>query len=631
MRLAVCHGAICLLAAIVPLAGVAQSAHAQRSRDQVSLVFQGESALQRQEIPAAIAAFREAARDSSARRRAAAERMLGLIEWRIYRRFSSAHEHLARAHATQMDTAATLIEEARLAAAERRFVEAYALASRAHASARDDFAERGSALQMAHAVIEPAFSTRVDGQPMSDGEAPDSAARAGAVATLLRLVRQTPGRTDDARSLLLVALLHGDGMAAAEALNSYYLVRVGAERGSWLPTMMPRLAKQLVAWRGSRATTSERARLAAALAAARLHDAASLVAPSGSELTAYGAYCRRISREAQEYYRRALLGEARPEELTRLYYRASRDLWPRLAWPATGPPRFYPAAVGPELARRFGTVIQLGITGGYYDLHMGHVVGEQLLDVAQYGARARLRLLVIDGMVSNGLQTWAWDEAGGHGGWQRRDTVVQVRPVFVEHTIALWLTADSTRHERELVTTAFDSIADWSIAADDSIGYLPGVSARFRRDGRDALLDSLRRAGLGGPALAATFIRVASRLSYLSSIVAHEGRHAIDDALLVPHVTTEEREFRAKLSEVAFADRPKLVFSSIMHPNIGDATPHGRANARIMSGLIRWMRERAPTIQGIDTSRPMLPQLPLLTDDQLRQAFRSMDPLAPRR
>jgi len=70
------------------------------------------------------------------------------------------------------------------------------------------------------------------------------------------------------------------------------------------------------------------------------------------------------------------------------------------------------------------------------------------------------------------------------------------------------------------------------------------------------------------------------------------------------------------------------VMSSIIHPNIGDATPHGRANARVMYGLIRWMRAHAAEIRGFDVNQPVLTQLPLLTDDQFRRAFRSMDPLA---
>src|SRR5947207_1173910 len=107
--------------------------HGQYSRDRVSLVLRGEEALQRQEIGAAIDAFRAATRDTSAARRAAAERMLGVIAWRFYRETGRAREHFGAALATQQDTAATLVELARLANAEGRYRQAFAFANLAHA------------------------------------------------------------------------------------------------------------------------------------------------------------------------------------------------------------------------------------------------------------------------------------------------------------------------------------------------------------------------------------------------------------------------------------------------------------------------------------------------------------------
>ena len=600
--------------------------HAQYSRQRVSLVMRGEAALQRQEITTAVAAFREAARDSVPARRAAAERMLGVIAWRFYRENGEARVHFGNALATQADTPATLIELARLATVEGRYRQAFELADRARRSAADDIDMRGAILQLGHAVTEAALAVRLDGSDAVDGALSDSAA-AAAVSALRWLVRQTPGRIQEAHQLLLAALAAGNGAAAAEALDSYYLIDAGgAAMHSSIPAALSQLRPMLTAWHADRATRAERARLATALGRARFYDAAGLVAPAGTDIIEYAKYCRRVGREANEYYRRTLVAGERPDALTRLAIRAERDLWPRLTW--TGPPpRFYPAGAEAELGRRFGALIQLGVTGGYYDMHLGHVVGDERRTVTQYGQTARVTFIALDGMVTNGLQSWAWDDAGGHGGWQRRDTIVQVRPIFVEHALTIWVGADPARRSAEIRNIEADSAADWTIARGDSIGYLPGVASRLHRDGRDALIDSLRRAGVPDSTLGREFVRVASRLIRESSIIAHEGRHAIDDAL-DPRLSPEDREFRAKLSEIAFAERPKMVMSAIVHPNIGDATPHGRANARVMLGLIQWMRAHGSEIRGFDPKVPVLPQLPLLTDAQLRRAFRSMDPLA---
>jgi hypothetical protein len=243
---------------------------------------------------------------------------------------------------------------------------------------------------MAYALLEPVFAQRVDQIAVPPSELPDSLAIQTAMTELRRLVRDTPGRTEESRQLLLLGLLAGDGAAAAEALQSYYQIGIGSDTQGGVRRTERRLAQPLVTWSGARATARERSRLATLLAEARLFDAAGLVAPRSSELVAYAAYGRRMAREAQEYYRRVLLKQATTDELTRAFYRASRDLWPRLDWSGrASPPPFYPAAIGPELARRFGTVVQLGITGGYYDLHMGHVYHRAVAHRRRVSARAR--------------------------------------------------------------------------------------------------------------------------------------------------------------------------------------------------------------------------------------------------
>lgn len=79
---------------------------------------------------------------------------------------------------------------------------------------------------------------------------------------------------------------------------------------------------------------------------------------------------------------------------------------------------------------------------------------------------------------------------------------------------------------------------------------------------------------------------------------------------------------------VAKAGLPFLALPSILHPNLGDATPHGRANARVLRGVVGWMRQHAGEVPALDPARPLLLQLGRLSDDQLRAAARAQDPLA---
>ena len=87
---------------------------------------------------------------------------------------------------------------------------------------------------------------------------------------------------------------------------------------------------------------------------------------------------------------------------------------------------------------------------------------------------------------------------------------------------------------------------------------------------------------------------------------------------------SEEREFRAKLSEIAFSKYPKSAFGEWIlrqeHPT------HENASKRIITAVVGRMESNKEAIKGIDTSRPLLPQLDLLTDEQLVKAIRSFDP-----
>ncbi len=171
------------------------------------------------------------------------------------------------------------------------------------------------------------------------------------------------------------------------------------------------------------------------------------------------------------------------------------------------------------------------------------------------------------------------------------------------------------------------STDDVARARQEPVAYFASVAERLQRDGRMQIIDSLRATGHRGADLQAAFTREYARASLESSVFAHEGRHVIDQQEH-PDLGSEELEFRAKCSQVVFATYPRLAaVAGIIQVNIGDGTPHGEANRRIMEGMRTWMGAHAGEIRGLDPAAPLLPQLPLLTDTQLRRAFRSMDPM----
>jgi len=173
-----------------------------------------------------------------------------------------------------------------------------------------------------------------------------------------------------------------------------------------------------------------------------------------------------------------------------------------------------------------------------------------------------------------------------------------------------------------------DTAADETRAAESPYAYLPGLAARLGRQAAQALYDTLQSQGLAGDALRNAWLTEYARRQLESSIFAHEGRHAID-AQYAPELTSHdaELEYRAKLSEVAFAPDPRLALvGGILSPDIGSSSPHGQADTRIMKVLVDWMENPRTEIPGLDAQRALLPQLDKLTDEQIRTAVRSVDP-----
>jgi hypothetical protein len=223
-----------------------------------------------------------------------------------------------------------------------------------------------------------------------------------------------------------------------------------------------------------------------------------------------------------------------------------------------------------------------------------------------------------------------WDGRQAHGGWAQADKIIIVRPGYADAALRTWsnLTDPAQRSETEEKIGRL-SAGDDAAARKDRGAFLPGLAERLEWRGYDDLLSGLRARGLTGSDLKQAFVIELNRINLDSSIFAHEGRHVLDKVLLGDKLSSEEMEYRAKLSEVAFCEKPQVCFGSIFNANIGDATsPHGRANKRIAEQLLDWMESHQAEIKGLDKSRPLLPQFDKLTDDQMRAAMRSLDPWA---
>jgi hypothetical protein len=278
----------------------------------------------------------------------------------------------------------------------------------------------------------------------------------------------------------------------------------------------------------------------------------------------------------------------------------------------------------------YGVIGSVGLTGGYPSLHVGHVVDDRTETVRQYGHSARIRFAVIDNMWANGFEGWLWDGSAQTGGWSGEDLIVQVRSAYTSGPTSAYALLGDTAERRELLA----NIAQWSSedVAKARTGVpttLRSVNGRLRLQVVEQVAAAAKRHAGADDDFRRAFLDEYWRASNQHSIFIHEGRHAIDKAMASDPSTLDETmlEYHAKLSELALADYPRMALHNI-NRGIGGSSAHDRAGTRIIGHFHAWIEAHSGQVAGYDPSLPAAVQLDKLTDAQIREVARSLDPLA---
>ncbi|MBP6014233.1 MAG: hypothetical protein KBA31_18540 [Alphaproteobacteria bacterium] len=485
-----------------------------------------------------------------------------------------------------------------------------------------------------------AIRAKLKGTSLGAETPPDRVRLARARDVIRPFAAEPPLSLPLAEATLEIALRLDDGPLALLAWRSY--AREGAEVGRW-KSAARRLEAALPGIPGRAPTERHRDEVFSGLTESQFFEFAALVASDDrvpdaaafrarsevANVIAYATALDRFRDLTDAYYRDHAMRRGNPKAWQEALFGAGETLWRSLSFSGPTPP-FAADKLGIELNARFGAIVNLGQTSGVLDLHYGHVFIDDNRRIEQYGRSASIRVVALDRVVSNGYESWAWDGRQGHGGWAEVDRVIQVRPRYVDGALREWeRTTNPKNRAEEEARVARLAQGDDAIARDDAAAYLPGLAARLDWQGLNAIVARLRAQGVGAPDLKRRFIIDYNRIGLEANFFAHEGRHVLDRQQHGGGLSVEEREFRAKLSEIAFSEQPRFSFGPIMSANIADpASPHGRANKRIMQGLVAWMEAHRSSVTGLDPARPLLPQFDKLSDDQMRAAMRAMDPWA---
>jgi hypothetical protein len=395
-----------------------------------------------------------------------------------------------------------------------------------------------------------------------------SAAAQEALDGISAVVRAEPGRFVPSRLMYGLALLLHDEARVQEALRSYY----------WGGKLLP------------------------------LYPEAGL-AGDPSEVVAYARFCRRAKEIADEHYRRQTLGEVEWDALRKPVMDEAHSFWPKLATDEE---------IFKYLRDRFGAEIAFFRWG----FEFGHRIRDEERTVEQYGRVARVRPIVLDSMISNGHVTWYSDGRESIGGWADPPAMISLRR---DDALLAWMElTDPQRKEKFERALANATEVQDAEARKNPFGYIEALEMRLWNRALRELLAEQQAKGLGGADLRLAFLGEFERRS-TACVDAHEARHIID----VDVSSGVLREMNAALSQIAFGGHPAHCLRSMFGPNVGRPdNGSGEGYGRIMKGITAWMDIHAKEIKGFDRARPTLPQFDLMTEEQIRAAFRAMDPLA---
>ncbi|MFL6721179.1 MAG: hypothetical protein ACJ8FT_05155 [Sphingomonas sp.] len=281
------------------------------------------------------------------------------------------------------------------------------------------------------------------------------------------------------------------------------------------------------------------------------------------------------------------------------------------------------------LVRAYGLVGSVGTTSGYPSVHLGHVIEDRNDQVTQYGHTAKIHFMALDNMLANGFESWLWDGSAMVGGWSSDDVIVHVRPGYVQSPLrAFRLTQDSPSRRDMLHDQAKKGSEDIAKLKARPVATLEGLNDRLQMQLVDQIWAGARSKGATEADVRRNFLAEYSRANLNQSITVHEGRHAIDATLgLSNKVEQPVLEYRAKLSELALTAYPRMALRNL-DTNIEGDGPHDRAGARIFGEFRKWMEAHPDQVMGYDPAIPPLAQLDKLSDGQIREIARSLDPLA---
>ncbi len=458
------------------------------------------------------------------------------------------------------------------------------------------------------------------------------------------------GDLDYAEIQLGLALLVRDGESAYKAWKNYFRIPKGEKAEGILQIAENKLVLGLKHLSDNQAGDSDRNNLIVGLANSRFYQYADLMRNylrsdnllediEITDIKFYYKFCLAIDALSTNYHRDVILNGLSDEKREAFYNQLreiKQQLWSNLSWP-NGAKKLSDSNFEEELYQRFGTIFK--DVKPFYSFHgkvglffMAHTISDKNIVVEQFGYKANVHFVVLDFLFANSIDGWLIeDNTARMGGWNEGSLIVQMRRAYSDSPILYWEKISDQEQK-----TAWEEriselkITDEEIAKKNPYAYLPGLDNSMRYNAVIKLKNSLEKQGLSGADLRLAFVTAFESKNIQASIIGHEGRHRIDGKYrLIFEPFCKSYEYRAKLSEILQSNDPlfTLAFSPIYYSGIEGSNKHAYGGKKIITQLVDWMNANQNTIAGFNQKRPTLPQLELLSEQQLIAAINTMEPL----
>ncbi len=415
-----------------------------------------------------------------------------------------------------------------------------------------------------------------------------------------------------------------------EGWHNYFRLSKDDQARSFLSKSQHYLKLGLEAWEKTGLSLD----LVKGLAFSRLYDLAMMILKHDStslnehpyieKLRDYYQYINQTRDNAFSYYREKALGNNDVDSYFAKQDKLDLWMWEKLKGKKEKG-NYSKRNLESELYQHFGLKMMFTGRGESQDLIIfgGHGYIEETVQIEQYGRRGSFTYIKLHNFVGNIYDHW-YQDFMGIGGWASTEgEVMQVRNWYVNYPVTVWnrLTDEGEREEwLEQINTQMEKDAE--LLEEDPYAFPAGFADHVKFLRYDQMIEAREQKGLSGRALKMAFLSDVEYFFEYTGMHLHEARHVLDNPIYLANkeeYPLEIREFRAKLSEIAFSPDPHLVVAeSILE--------EGTANRKVIEVIVHWMQKNKDSIKDYSATTPVIMQLMSLTKDQLIEAVRSVDP-----